>query len=113
MSAAAKKLTTIGQLKVTLKGGQNKKVTIKLNAKGKKLRKKMAFKATLTRDSVDQRRQAEADPQEEPEVQEVARARLASSTVAARRSPGRFAGSAKASRASANPRGVWTCRSMP
>ena len=47
MSAAAKKLTTIGQLKVTLKGGEKKKVTIKLNAKGKKLRKKMAFKATL------------------------------------------------------------------
>ena len=47
MSAAAKKLTTIGQLKVTLKGGEKKKVTIKLNTKGKKLRKKMAFKATL------------------------------------------------------------------
>ena len=46
--AKAKKLTTIGTLKVTLKGGQKKKVTIKLNSKGRKLRKKMAFKATLT-----------------------------------------------------------------
>jgi hypothetical protein len=45
--AKAKKLTTIGQLKVTLTGGQKKKVTIKLNAKDKKLRRKMAFKATL------------------------------------------------------------------
>ena len=33
---------------MTLKGGQKKKVTIKLNGKGKKLRKKMGFKATLT-----------------------------------------------------------------
>lgn len=48
-NASAAKLTTIGQLKVTLKGGQSKKVTIKLNAKGKKLRKKLkSFKATLT-----------------------------------------------------------------
>ena len=39
--------------------------------------------------------------------------RLASSTVAARRSPGRLAGSAKPSRVSAEPRGVWTWRSMP
>ncbi|MDA0163177.1 hypothetical protein OM076_23085 [Solirubrobacter ginsenosidimutans] len=46
--AKAKKLTTIGTLKVTLKGGQKKKVTIKLNRKGRKLRKKMTFKATLT-----------------------------------------------------------------
>jgi streptogramin lyase len=46
--AKAKKLTTVGTLEVTLKGGQKKKVTIKLNSKGKKLRKKMAFKATLT-----------------------------------------------------------------
>jgi hypothetical protein len=46
--AKAKKLTTIGTLKVTLKGGQKKKVTIKLNSKGKKLRRKMSFKATLT-----------------------------------------------------------------
>jgi hypothetical protein len=45
---AAAKLTTIGRLKVTLTGGQSKQVTIKLNAKGKKLRKKKAFKATLT-----------------------------------------------------------------
>ncbi len=48
MAARPKKLTTIGQLKVTLTGGQSKKVTIKLNAKGKKLRKKKSFKATLT-----------------------------------------------------------------
>ena len=108
MSAAAKKLTTIGQLKVTLKGGQSKKVTIKLNAKGKKLRKKIVLQGDAARDSVDQRRQAEADPQEEREVQEVARARLASSTVAPRRSPGAFAGSAKAIRVSAKPRGVLT-----
>jgi streptogramin lyase len=47
-AAKATKLTTIGTLKVTLKGGQKKKVTIKLNSKGKKLRKKMSFKATLT-----------------------------------------------------------------
>jgi streptogramin lyase len=46
--AKAKKLTTVGTLKVTLKGGEKKKVTIKLNRKGRKLRKKMAFKATLT-----------------------------------------------------------------
>ena len=45
--AKARKLTTIGQLKVTLTGGQSKKVTIKLNRKGKKLRKKQSFKATL------------------------------------------------------------------
>ena len=31
--AAAKKLTTIGTAKVTLKGGQSKKVTVKLNAR--------------------------------------------------------------------------------
>ena len=48
-SAPSQKLTTIGKLKVTLKGGQKKKVTIKLNAKGKKLLKKIKkFKATLT-----------------------------------------------------------------
>jgi len=47
--SAAAKLTTIGQLKVTLKGGQSKQVTLKLNAKGRKLRKKLkSFKATLT-----------------------------------------------------------------
>ena len=44
-SSAKPKLTTIGQLKVTLKGGESKKVTVKLNSKGKKLK---SFKATLT-----------------------------------------------------------------
>ena len=39
----------IGKLTVTLKGGESKKVTIKLNSKGKKLLKKIKkFKATLT-----------------------------------------------------------------
>ena len=48
-AAAAKTLTTIGKATVTLKGGQKKKVTIKLNSKGKKLLKKIKkFKATLT-----------------------------------------------------------------
>jgi hypothetical protein len=47
--AKAKKLTTIGQAKVTLKGGEKKKITVKLNSKGKKLLKKIKkFKATLT-----------------------------------------------------------------
>jgi streptogramin lyase len=45
--AAAKK-TTIGKASVTLKGGQKKKITLKLNAKGRKLLKKQGFKATLT-----------------------------------------------------------------
>jgi streptogramin lyase len=44
-----KVLTTIGKATVTTKGGQSKKVTIKLNSKGKKLLKKIKrFKATLT-----------------------------------------------------------------
>ncbi len=48
-AAAAKTLTTIGKATVTTKGGQSKKVTIKLNSKGKKLLKKLKkFKATLT-----------------------------------------------------------------
>jgi hypothetical protein len=48
-AAAAKTLTTIGKATVTLKGGQSKKITIKLNRKGKKLLKKLKkFKATLT-----------------------------------------------------------------
>ena len=46
--AAAKKKTTIGKATVTLKGGQKKKITVKLNAKGRKLLKKQGFKATLT-----------------------------------------------------------------
>ncbi|MDA0179114.1 hypothetical protein OJ997_02310 [Solirubrobacter phytolaccae] len=47
--SSAAKLTTIGKATVTLNGGQSKKVTIKLNSKGKKLRKKLkSFKATLT-----------------------------------------------------------------
>jgi hypothetical protein len=42
-------LTTIGQLKGTLNGGQKKTVTIKLNGKGKKLLKKIKkFSATMT-----------------------------------------------------------------
>ena len=46
---AAKKKTTIGKATVTLKGGQSKKITVKLNAKGRKLLKKIkSFKATLT-----------------------------------------------------------------
>ena len=49
MMAAAKKLTTIGKATVTLKGGQSKKVTVKLNSKGRKLLKKIKrFKATFT-----------------------------------------------------------------
>ncbi len=45
----AAKLTTIGKATFTLKGGQKKKVTVKLNSKGKKLLKKIKhFKATLT-----------------------------------------------------------------
>lgn len=48
-AAMAKTLTTIGKATVTTKGGQSKKVTIKLNSKGKKLLKKLKkFKATLT-----------------------------------------------------------------
>ena len=44
-----KVLTTVGQLKVTLKGGEQRKVTVKLNSKGKKLLKKIKrFKATFT-----------------------------------------------------------------
>ena len=58
-AAKAKKLTTIGKATVTLKGGQYKKVTVKLNAKGQKLRKKKAFKATLTV-TQSQRPEAEA-----------------------------------------------------
>ncbi len=47
--AAKATLTTIGKATVTLKGGQKKKITIKLNSKGKKLLKKIKkFKATLT-----------------------------------------------------------------
>ena len=47
--AAAKKQTTIGKANVTLNGGQSKKITVKLNAKGRKLLKKIkGFKATLT-----------------------------------------------------------------
>ena len=48
-AAKPKKRTTIGKLTVTLNGGQSKKVTIKLNSKGKKLLKKIKkFKARLT-----------------------------------------------------------------
>src|SRR5262249_16455052 len=47
--SAKPKLTTIGKATVNLSGGQSKKVTVKLNAKGRKLLKKLkAFKATLT-----------------------------------------------------------------
>jgi streptogramin lyase len=47
--AKAKKPLTIGKLSVTLKGGQSKKVTIKLNAKGRKLLKKAKkLKSTFT-----------------------------------------------------------------
>ena len=45
---AAKKKTVIGKATVTLQGGQSKKMTVKLNAKGRKLLKKKGFKATLT-----------------------------------------------------------------
>ena len=115
MAAAKKKLTTIGKATVTLKGGQSKKVTIKLNSKGQKLLKKIKkFKATFTVTQSRQRRQAEDDPQEERDASSAsARARRASSTVAPRRSPGAFAGSAKAIRVSAMPRGVWSRRSRP
>jgi streptogramin lyase len=48
-ASAKPKLVTIGKLTVTLKGGQSKKVTIKLNAKGRKLLKKAKkLKSTLT-----------------------------------------------------------------
>jgi hypothetical protein len=48
VSAVKKKLTTIGKATVKLSGGQTRKVTIKLNAKGRKLRRAKSFKATLT-----------------------------------------------------------------
>jgi hypothetical protein len=51
-AAAAKKkskLVTIGKATVTLHGGQSKKVTVKLNAKGRRLLKRgKRLKSTLT-----------------------------------------------------------------
>ena len=110
-AAAAAKRTTLGQLKITLKGGESKQVTIKLNAKGKKLLKKIKkFKArlTITQTVTGQKKpktilKKNVTLQEE---EEVARARRASSTVAPRRSPGLLAGAANATRVAAIPRGV-------
>ena len=114
LAATAKKLTTIGKATVTLKGGQKKKITIKLNSKGKKLLKKIKkFKATLTVTQTVNGAKAKQILKKNVKFKGRARARRASSTVAPRRSPGAFAVSANAIRVSVMPRGVLTLRSSP
>ena len=55
---------------MTLKGGQSKKVTVKLNRKGLKLLKKLKkFKATLTVTQSRKGAKPKHDPQEERDVQ--------------------------------------------
>lgn len=56
--AAAKKKTTIAKATVTLKGGQKKKITVKLNAKGRRLLKKQA-QGDPDRDAVSERQEAQ------------------------------------------------------